>query len=425
MTDDLQVLGQRKQESYQGDFVLDSMKKPGDKKFSNVADFWLENGCVSFDDARAKLVEDQQQIEDIHGPLSEWNVFATDSGIVFRNLVTYREYVPTDHALNLMCNVGRGMSTWAVRSLREPIGHPTKKDEDGNPIPIKGGERSQADYELLRDYIRVHLFNAERVDQDKTRLFRTWSNGTLRALLSDKYSIVNNVWFLGVLEKAIPGGLVSHWNGDADSLYGNILIPDTIRQEEDSDFGGMLSVGNSEIGTRRVSSLPSVFRAICMNGCIWDQEKGQGINKVHRGTIDFDQLEKMIVENLEKQIPLLPQGIERLLGLRAFGCGETPMPNILAQVAIDHQMSKKETSEVFKGWSTEMALLGPKEGKTAYGLANGITRAGQEFNNDRWVKFDTIGGDFANMSRDSWDKFRNRADNLSEKQVEKRIGALV
>ena len=95
-----------------------------------------------------------------------------------------------------------------------------------------------------------------------------------------------------------------------------MLIPDTIREESDSDYGGMLSIGNSEIGERRISSMPSIFRAICMNGCIWDQTAGKGINQVHRGKIDLDQLFLVIKENLEVQIPLLPQGIERLLGTR-------------------------------------------------------------------------------------------------------------
>ncbi len=77
------------------------------------------------------------------------------------------------------------------------------------------------------------------------------------------------------MRKLIPGGRLSHWRGDADTLWGNVLIPDTIRQESDSDYGGMVSIGNSEIRERRITSRPSVFRAICFNGCIWDREAGQ------------------------------------------------------------------------------------------------------------------------------------------------------
>jgi hypothetical protein len=393
-----------------------------DSPFKHVAQVWLAEGCMSFEQAREQLVDDQQQIDDHLTPLKEWDVVVDMAGIAFRHLPTGRDYSPTPHALNLMCQVGRGLSSWTVRSLLSPIPHATKKDADGESVVIDGGERTMADFECLRDYIKLHLFNAERIDQDKIRLFRTWSDGTLRALLSEQYTIVNNVWFLSVLEKAIPGGVVSHWNGDADSIYGNVLIPDTIRAEQDSDFGGMLSVGNSEIGTRRISSLPSVFRAICMNGCIWDQESGKGINKVHRGKVDFDALENLIVENLQAQIPLLSGGIDLVLGLRAFGCGETPLPNLLAQTAADYSLSKKQVAAVQEGWNVERQLLGPNEAATAYGLLNAITRAGQTLDNDQWVRFDTIGGEFANMNRDDWDRFRSRADNLSTKQIEKRLG---
>lgn len=425
-----QSIAREGQGSYAGDGILDSDYVMGrdsgafNESFSHVSGIWLKQ-CQTFEQAKQQLVSDQQQIQDFRSPLCEWDVVVTGVGIAFKHLTTGQEYAPTDHALNLMCQVGRGLSSWAVRNLLEPIPHATKKDEDGEPVTIDGGLRTTADFEVLRDYIRVHLFNSERVDQEKTRLFRTWTDGTLRALLSEQYTIVNNVWFLDLLADIIPGGMVSHWKGDADSIYGNVLIPDTIRAEADSDFGGMLSVGNSEIGTRRISSLPSVFRAICMNGCIWDQEMGKGLSKVHRGAVDFTALGAMIRENLESQIPLLPQGIERVLGLRAYGCGDTPMTNSLAQVAIDYSLSKKQVSAVADGWGEEISILGPKEGKTAYGLMNGITRAGQTLDNDQWVRFDTIGGEFAGMERDGWDKFRSRADSLSDKQVTRRLGELV
>ncbi len=54
----------------------------------------------------------------------------------------------------------------------------------------------------------------------------------------------------------------------------------------------MVSVSNCEIGKRALGSLPSLFRAICMNGCIWGQAYGEKIKVVHRGEIDLDQLEQ-------------------------------------------------------------------------------------------------------------------------------------
>ena len=394
------------------------------KEFGHISQYWLPK-CLTFDQGRAKLAEQQSQIEDFREPLSKWEPTVNASGVfTLKHTTDGREYIPTDHALGLMCQVGRGMSDWAIRALREPIRHASKMEDDGENKKILFN-RGRADSEVLRAYVKVHLFNPERVDQSKTRLFRTWKDGTLRALLSEQYAIVNNGWYLDLLSKLIPGGILSHWKGDADSIYGNVLIPDTIRQEKDSDYGGMLSVGNSEIGLRRISSCPSVFRAICMNGCIWEQEMGIEVDIRHRGQIDFESLAAKIKENLEKQIPLLPMGIERVLGLRAYGVGDTPLPNLFAQLSLDYSMGKKEVAGIQTAFAKEVADLGKDEGHTAFGLENAITRYGQTLNNGRWVRFDEIAGDFANMDRDNWDRFRNRAANLSTKQVEKRLGELV
>ena len=418
MTTELKQLGT---ERNLGDHAIIA-SQGGTKEFGHVSHFWSEQ-CKTFAQGREILAQQQDQIQDFHEPLSSWEPVVTSDGkFAFRHKTDGRDYIPTDHALGLSCQVGKGMSDWAVRSLREPIRHATKVGDDGEKVALH--QRDVRDTEVLRDYVAIHLFNGDRCDQSKERLFRTWKDGTLRALLSSQYAIVNNGWYLGLLETLIPGGLLSHWRGDADSIYGNILIPDTIRAEKDSDYGGMLSIGNSEIGLRRISSAPSVFRAICMNGCIWEQESGVEIDIRHRGGIDFDSLAAKIGENLKKQIPLLPKGIDLLLGLRAYGVGDTPLPNLFAGLSADYSLSKKEVAGVWTAYAKEVNDLGSEEGRTAFGLLNAVTRYGQTLDTARWVRFDTIGGELANLDRDGWDKFRTRAGAMTPKQVEKRIGDL-
>jgi hypothetical protein len=425
VADDVKILG-TKQESYSGDSVLANpiIRAGENKAFSKVSAVWLESNCMTFDKGKEVLAEQQASIEDIRGGLNQWAAVATDDGVRFKCKANGRLYKPTEHAYNLMCGVGRGMSTWAVNALTRPIAHPTKKDVDGEPVPLEGGTRTMADHEVLVNYLNVHLFNRDRVDQEKPRLFRTWKDGTLRAVLSEIYTTVNNGWVLDLFSKLLPGGMLSHWRGDADEIYGNILIPDTIRAEKDSDFGGMVSIGNSEIGTRRISSTPSVFRAICMNGCIWNQEVGKEYNQVHRGkTLDFEKIASEIKCLLEAQIPLLPQGIQRVLGLRAYGVGDVPMQKIIGQIALDASMSKKQVAALFDGFGEERKIIGD-EARTAYGLVNSITRAGQRFDNETWVRFDTLAGGIVSLDRNGWEKFRNRAANITDKALE-RVGIAV
>jgi len=243
-------------------------------------------------------------------------------------------------------------------------------------------------------------------------------------LLSSRYAIVNNLWYLHVLRDLIPGGLLSHWRGDADTIFGNVLIPDTIRQESDSEYGGMLSVGNSEIGLRRIMSLPSVFRAICMNGCIWEQEKGSKISQVHKGVIDLEQLKQSIKKNLEKQIPLLGDGIKQHLGLRGRGLGDVTPLQGLAELARTFKLSKKEAIAVREAYDVEADSLGDVA-KTAFGLTQAVTRAGQKLSAQKWFDFDRIGGDMQTMTDDKWNNFRSRAGKLDTSEVEKLTGLVV
>ena len=215
------------------------------------------------------------------------------------------------------------------------------------------------------------------------------------------------------MKKLIPGGRVSHANFlNPDTLAANILIPDTIREEDDSDYGGMVSIGNCEIGKRRFSQTPSVFRAICMNGCIWDQTKGKAIRQVHRGTIDYEVLGEQLKKNITSQIPLVTAGIDTLLTTREFGLDNVSIKNALAQVALDNSFSGKATVELFRAFAEENTE------KNAFGIINAITRSGQKTDDPLvWVSHDEIAGRFTDETY--WNRFKKRAAGMDDKKFEK------
>ena len=253
-----------------------------------------------------------------------------------------------------------------------------------------------------------------RLDDSKKYRLRTYTDGTLRAFLTEKYAEIDNRWYLELLSNIIPNGRLSHWRGDADTVYGNILIPDTIREESDSDYGGMISVGNCEIGKRRISQIPSLFRAICMNGCIWDQAQGMGIKKVHLGKIDLEELATKIRINIEAQIPLLPDGIERFLGIRSMECGEAKVKQVVAAISVNNKFNSNEATEILTQW-----VQHERDDRNLFGIVNAVTRAGQEFDNEKWVKFDEIGGRLATMGDKQWDKLVTSAATIDEDDLAK------
>lgn len=389
----------------------DSQQKT--ETIKHVAKVWQDQ-CLTFDAGLEKTALDQKKIQDVNGPLKEWEPVVTDNDkLGLKYLPNGNVFVPTEKAVKDMATLGF-TSEFFLKDLMEDKKKPGEKGETRF-------SRDRRDAEALVHVLKITLFAPDRVDQDKPRLFRTWTDGTLRAVLSEQYAIVNNVWFLEVLKKLIPGGLLSHWRGDADTIFGNVLIPDTIREESDSHYGGMLSVGNSEIGLRRILSMPSVFRAICMNGCIWEQEKGVAVNQVHRGEIDHAALEANIAKNLQAQIPLLSDGINQVLGIRQYKMGDVGTLNVIAQFFKDYSLPKSHSAKFLGMYSIEEGILG-NEVRTAFGLQAALTRLGQEYDNETWVKYDQIAGHVAALTPDRWSGMLNRAKTLDSKDIEKSLG---
>ena len=72
--------------------------------------------------------------------------------------------------------------------------------------------------------------------------------------MTDKYTPVDNRWYLEALKEFLPDARYSHWKGDEDTIFGNLLLPDSIMdygQDDDTDYGGMVSISNCEIGKRK------------------------------------------------------------------------------------------------------------------------------------------------------------------------------
>ena len=306
-----------------------------------------------------------------------------------------RKFQPTDHAIEQF-SVRSGIpSSTFLREMRNIEGFDLS---DANVMSVVGNN-------ALR-----------RIDADKQFRLRTYTDGTCRAFVTDKYAPVDNRWYLESLAEFIPGGRFSHWRGDEDTIYGNILIPDTIMDydSDDSDYGGMISVGNCEIGTRRISQMPSLFRAICMNGLIWGQTQGEKIRRVHRGNIDLDKLKFEIAANIQHQIPLLAPGIKQFLATRAMETGKASVKGVVASIVSDYKLSKREATEFLNQYGEHEA-----GNRNLFGIINGLTRAGQKFDNGTWVKFDEIAGSLMDTSADRWATILRRADTFNNKDYEK------
>ena len=387
-----------------GDFVRETQGVADDKGFGNVSKAWYPK-TKSYDEGFDQLESERGHRQDylIAADSIEFEIRDVDDTVQCGVVIEDEFFVPTNHALTQMTSkLCEGKGTGFVRNLRENVY--SAKDE----VKI---QRDREDAEVVEHILTNGL---RRIDGDTNYKVRTYDDGTMRAFVSEKYAEVDNRWFLNQVKDVIPGGRLSHWRGDADTIWGNVLIPDTIREEDDSDYGGMVSISNCEIGKRNVKSLPSLFRAICMNGCIWSQTKGQEIKVRHVGEIDLDQLSIQLHDNIEAQIPLIPQGIERLLGIRAMGTDGIPMRNVIAAVAeTNREVDKRGATAILEAWVTEESKIAPVE-RSLFDVVNSVTRAGQYFDNQTWVKFDELGGRLINSTEKQWESLKRRAEDMED-----------
>ena len=385
-----------KSDKSEGSFVRDLVGQTGTgfQEGTHVhKDWWSKT--KSYDQIMQDVHTAIDNREDILVECKNIACVAEDDDFYFK-LNDGRKFRPTDHAIEQF-SIRMGVTSSSfLREMRNLDGF---DGTDANTMAIVGNNAMR------------------RVQDDKKFRLRTYTDGTCRAVVTDQYAPVDNRWYLEVLAEFIPGGRFSHWRGDEDTIYGNVLIPDTIMDysgSDDSDYGGMISVGNCEIGTRRISQTPSLFRSICMNGCIWGATAGEKIRRVHRGNIDLDNLKLEIANNIQQQVPLLAPGIKKFLETRTMEIGKASVKGVIAAVASDYKLGKKEATEFLDQYLTM------ESGEASlFGIINGLTRMGQKFDNKSWVRMDEIAGELVNTSADRWATILRRADTFTSKDYEK------
>jgi len=390
-----------KLETTQGDFVHKNQVMSSDDGFKCVSKIWFDK-TKTIEQGLEAIAADAAIRNDLMVPASNFRV--EHRGNVAVLVLDGVDYNPTEHAWKQLAggpvtNIGHTI----VNTLRAPVVY-------GKNVT----ERDAKDAELLAScFMNGH----RRLEPKKIFRFRVDENMVCRAVLTEDYSPIDNRWYLETLQELFTaiGGTeprLSHWRGNSDTMYGNLLLPDSCLNDTDSDYGGMVTLSNCEIGRRRLEQYPSIFRAICMNGCIWDQVKGTAISKVHRGQINLIDLKERILKNVNESIPMMPTIIARFLKTKEWKLDKTPVAKVVAQICKDYRLTPKQATEIMTQFKNH-----EMEFKSLFGVINAITRAGQVFDNDSWVAFDTIGGELAQLEEKQFNTLKDKANLLSDKEV--------
>lgn len=375
---------------------------------------------TSFDEAIDKIQDERRERQDIQIPLKAFSLSLDANGDNIVGTINGQDFIPTMHCIKQMGTI-MGVSHAVIRQYLNPV---TKtKVKDGEKFDVVRYERDSIDRELLVKLFKNGIRDG-RVDPNKEFKFRTYTDGTLRAMLSDIYGYIDNVWYIENLRKIFktvggdePGFI--HWRGNADTIYANLLIPDSLRQEGDSDYGSMLGVGNCEIGKRRLSLTASLFRGLCTNGLIFGLEVLDKISQVHRGEIDLNKVYNDLVGGVTMGVPQIESQIDSFLEMRQREL-DVPVTHMIAQIAQDYNLTsggKGQAVQVVQQFNKH-----EKANRNLFGIVNSITRVAQEVDPVEHVRLEQVGGSLMEFDATGWDAYNKRASAMKDAKRNKIFG---
>lgn len=201
----------------------------------------------------------------------------------------------------------------------------------------------------------------------------------IRGVMSDKYGIIDHIDVMKSIFSSLPGSLhdvfVSNYFNDGDSLSGNVLMPDYIKDYEDSEYSCGFTFGNSEIKTKTFSIKPYLYRAVDNTGYIWGKrDLTINVNMKHFGKIEQEKIQSLVKQGIEtslsmgKNLIVLFEYAKDIYvdnGLRA-----------IASLSRDYKLTTKQG----KAW--HKAYLESDYQHTAFGLINSLSKSALDFSDE-------------------------------------------
>ena len=252
----------------------------------------------------------------------------------------------------------------------------------------------------------------------------------VRAVVSGRYGVIDNHEAVEMIANALPSltdALASHISNDGDDIFGNVLLPDYMKSEPDSDYGVGIAFRNSEIKNSTFKVSPFLFRAICLNGMIWGRENSKNqINQKHLGNINRAELQEQVTNAV---IEALSQGNDllTLLGYSKQVKVDRPL-QVIAQLSINEGLTIEQGRAWHKGYLESLnEASGDLHERSAFGVINGLTRSAQEYKGSMRENMETIATKILSPAINSdlqaiskrWGRISDNANQLKENIVQK------
>lgn len=227
-------------------------------------------------------------------------------------------------------------------------------------------------------------------DSDEEQWLLRARGGTLRAVLSDRYSPLDNTTLLQCLMPMLKGHFRVDWFGLTDeSLHLRVIDPQRAHEVlPDDELSVGVHIANSEVGLRSVTVDALVYRLVCTNGLI-RLVKGKSLLRQRHIHLSQPRFVQALEEAIAGALGASEEFIEQLRGTTA-----QPVPDVegtLEQIGQRWNLSESTRQRV------QSALLqeAPHQQETVYGLVNALTNAAHHLPNDDRYDLEVLAGHLA------------------------------
>jgi hypothetical protein len=217
----------------------------------------------------------------------------------------------------------------------------------------------------------------------KTQLLVRAHDNYARAILSDRYKIVNSIDVFNLIkDNVLPKGYhIKEYHHNEGDLYMRVINNERIDiPGEDLHIG--FNIKNGETGNLKLSADVMVFKQICSNGLMVTKGQNNMYNKRHFGNIDAGSMVTDFTNHTINNISTITRQVKDEI-----------------VKAMNESIKIDNLDAILKKVSTETKVVGSamdvvrnlldKYGMTQWGLVNSITEVAQQYDIDRREKLES------------------------------------
>lgn len=228
-------------------------------------------------------------------------------------------------------------------------------------------------------------------DYNKDLFIREY-NGTVRGVLSSKYSVCDSHEILKVLEDAvdlskykIKGSFLNE-----ERLHLRLVSTEMLPTDGEDLFAGLF-INSSDVGRSILTVQFGIYKQVCTNGLVIAKAGGTLFEQKHIG-ISADEFHQGLVASLANIDLLTEHAVEwvnRAKNRYNHWSVETEHPEDIEEfVAYIRQQTNLSDDSAHK----VISLMQTKYEDTRWGLINGITEVAQDFTLERRIELERIAG---------------------------------